>query len=136
MEIGFAHYEGGLAGLEPDVVLPSQFFERVRSSSEHDPERRLMLAVLEQAVHDYVKNVHATDRHKRELFLDAEQWVEERDSSWFLSFENICHVLDLDTDYLRRGLRRWKEKSAADGRREDPAAAFHDVVEPRRAVNG
>jgi hypothetical protein len=125
MEMGFAHYEG-VGGLEPDTLLPSQYFDRVRSRTEHDPERRLMLAVLEQGVHDYVKNAGAKERHKVELFLDAEQWVEGTDSGWLLSFENICHVLDLDPDYLRRGLRRWKRRTGGFPAAE-PALASAEV---------
>jgi hypothetical protein len=127
MEIGFGHYEGGLGSLQPDVLLPSQYFDRVRSRSEHDPERRL---------HDYVKNIGAHERQKRELFLDAEQWIEDRDGSWFLSFENICHVLDLDAEYVRRGLRRWKAEASGDARGADSRPSSDDRdLEPRRAVN-
>src|SRR5438067_430333 len=45
-----------LAGLfQPDTLLPSQFFDRVRRRSEHDGERRLMIAVLEDAIDVYRK---------------------------------------------------------------------------------
>src|SRR5205823_1094876 len=51
-----------LAGLfQPDTLLPSQFFDRVRRRSEHDGERRLMIAVLEDAVDVYRKQAGAQD---------------------------------------------------------------------------
>ena len=43
----------------PDTLLPSQFFDRVRRRVEHDGERRLMIAVLEDAVDVYRKQAGA-----------------------------------------------------------------------------
>jgi hypothetical protein len=100
---------GGL--FQPDTLLPSQFFDRVRRRSEHDAERRLMIAVLEDAVDVYRKQAGATDQRGQQLFSEAEEWIRETDRSWLFSFQNICDVLDLDADYLRRGLRACKEKA-------------------------
>jgi len=100
------------AGLfAPDTLLPSQFFDRVRRRSEHDGERRLMIAVLEDAVDVYRKQATAEDQRGRQLFQDAEEWLEDRDRTWLFSFQNICDVLDIDAEYLRRGLHAWKERA-------------------------
>src|SRR5881409_106123 len=100
-----------LAGLfQPDTLLPSQFFDRVRRRSEHDGERRLMIAVLEHAVDVYRKQAGAKDPRGQQLFQEAEVWIEDSDRSWLFSFQNICDVLDIDADYLRRGLRLWKHR--------------------------
>src|SRR5438093_17960 len=90
---------------QPDTLLPSQYFDRVRRRTEHDGERRLMIAVLEDAVDVYRKQAGARDPRAQQLFQDAEEWMEDTDRSWLYSFENICDVLDIDADYLRRGLR-------------------------------
>lgn len=104
------------AGLfQPDTLTPSQFFDRTRRSSEHDGERRLMIAVLEDAIAVYRKRLASPDRRSRELFVEAEAWIESHDRQWFFSFENICAVLDLDADYIRSGLRRWKRNQLAGG---------------------
>src|SRR5438477_7364962 len=101
-----------LAGLfQPDTLLPSQFFDRVRRRSEHDGERRLMIAVLEDAVDVYRKQADAKDPRGQQLFQEAEVWIEDSDRSWLFSFQNICDVLDIDADYLRRGLRLWKQRA-------------------------
>src|SRR5690242_10989774 len=106
------------AGLfQPDTLLPSQFFDRVRRRSEHDGERRLMIAVLEDAVDVYRKQAGAKDPRARELFREAEEWIEDPDRTWLFSFQNICDVLDIDADYLRRGLHSWKQQ-VQDGSRE------------------
>ena len=101
---------------QPDTLLPSQFFDRVRRRTEHDGERRLMIAVLEDAVDVYRKQAGARDPRTQQLFQEAEEWIEDPDRTWLFSFQNICDVLDIDADYLRRGLHAWKER--ASGRRE------------------
>ena len=106
--------EERLAGLfQPDTLLPSQFFDRVRRRSEHDGERRLMIAVLEDAVDVYRKQAGAREHRGRQLFADAEEWIENRDRTWLFSFENICDVLDIDAEYVRRGLHEWKRRAQA-----------------------
>ena len=106
-----------LAGLfQPDTLLPSQFFDRIRRRSEHDGERRLMIAVLEDAVDVYRKQMGAREARGQQLFCEAEQWIEDPDRTWLFSFQNICDVLGLDPDYLRRGLHAWKERALQGGR--------------------
>src|SRR5581483_3568484 len=105
-------YEERAAELfQPDTLLPSQYFDRIRRQRYLDGERRLMIAVLEDAVDVYRKQAAAQDSRVRGLFRDAEEWIEDTEKSWLYSFENICDVLDLDADYLRRGLHRWKERA-------------------------
>ena len=105
--------EERLAGLvQPDTLLPSQFFDRARRRRECDGERRLMIAVLEDAVDVYRKQADARDARGQHLFREAEAWIEEPDRTWLFSFENICDLLDLDADYLRRGLHAWKARAA------------------------
>jgi hypothetical protein len=100
---------------QPDTLLPSQFFDRVRRRTEHHGERRLMIAVLEDAVDVYRKQAGSKDPRGQQLFQEAEAWIEDADRTWLFSFQNICDVLDIDADYLRRGLHAWKER-AGDGR--------------------
>jgi hypothetical protein len=123
-----------LAGLfQPDTLLPSQFFDRVRRRTEHDGERRLMIAVLEDAVDVYRKQAGARDPRGEQLFREAEEWIEDPDRTWLFSFRNICDVLDIDADYLRRGLHGWKER-ASEARR-DPVVTLRagDEDELRKA---
>src|SRR5437763_4545235 len=96
---------------QPDTLLPSQFFDRVRRRTEHEGERRLMIAVLEDAVDVYRKQAGNKDPRGEQLFNEAEAWIEDPDRTWLFSFQNICDVLDIDADYLRRGLREWKQRA-------------------------
>jgi len=99
---------------QPDTLLPSQYFDRIRRKASADGERRLMVAILEDAVDVYRKQAGARDRKRRQLFEDAEAWIESPDKSWIFSYENICDVLGIDCGYLRKGLRVWKRKAGGD----------------------
>ena len=124
---------------QPDTLLPSQYFDRIRRRASYDGERRLMVAILEDAVEVYRKQAGARDRKRRQLFEDAEAWIDSPDKSWIFSYENICEVLGIDAEYLRKGLRVWKQRAGGDRGR---VVAFHDAdhealaPEPlRRAFN-
>ena len=107
--------EDRLADLfQPDMLLPSQFFDRMRRRSEFDGERRLMIAILEDAVDVYCKQIGAKDARGQQLFREAAEWLEATDRTWIFSFENVCDVLDLDAEYLRRGLHAWNQRELGD----------------------
>ena len=129
--------EDRLSGLfQPDTLLPSQFFDRVRRRTQHEGERRLMIAVLEDAVDVYRKQAAARDGRGEQLFREAEEWIEDTDRSWLFSFENICDVLDIDGEYLRRGLHALKASARA-ARRDNVvhlAPTEHDQL--RKASGG
>ena len=123
----------GAAIFAPDTLLASQYFDRVRSRAARDGERRLMVAVLEDAVDVYLKHANATDPRRQELFREAEDWIEEHDVRRFYSFENICAVLDLEADYIRHGLRAWRERERRGGRKAAAGPADGSDETLRRA---
>jgi hypothetical protein len=129
--------ERGGSIFEPDTLLASQYFDRVRHrTAAGDGERRLMAAVLEDAVRIYLK--HAGGPGERDkLFRETEAWIEERGADRLYAFENVCAVLDLDADYLRRGLRaRKRQASRSTGVPEDAAVEGIDGAVPFRAASG
>ncbi len=75
-------------------------------------ERRLVLAILEEAVRSYQRYAFATNRRVRRLFGETCEWFDAKDDPWIFSFENICHALDLDPDHIREGLTRWRRDQA------------------------
>jgi hypothetical protein len=103
--ISWTERRGGL--LEPDVVLPAQYFRVLRGRASYGGERRLIIAVLEDAINCFQKNLFATDSRGRRLFCEAENWLMSTDRELPFAFENICEFLSLDAEYIRRGLRRW-----------------------------
>ena len=109
---GFSASHDRLAGLfEPDVLLPAQFFAAFRRAGGLERERLLMLAVLEDAVDCYQKYAHAKEPRGRQMFEESREWVLSIDRSWLFSFENICDTLEISAEYVRRGLREWRERN-------------------------
>src|SRR5206468_11879157 len=65
-------------------------------------ERRLVLAILEEAVRSYQHYAFATNRRGRRLFGETCEWFDSHDNTWIFSFENICYALDLDPEHIRK----------------------------------
>lgn len=98
--------------LEPEILLPTQLYER-GSRAILEGERRLMLAVLEDAVSCFQKYAGATGQRGRRLFQEAEEWFLEDDGTWVFSFEAICAVLNINSEYFRKNLESWKQELLA-----------------------
>jgi hypothetical protein len=96
--------------LQPDAVLPARYFETFRRQAHLEPEKRLMLAVLEDGITCFQKHVRARNRKEKCLFSEAEEWILEEDSDCVFSFENVCEVVGFDPNCVRRSLIRWKDR--------------------------
>jgi len=92
---------------QPDTLLSAQYFDNLRRKSLLEPEKRLMLAILEDAVSRYQDNLLSQDKRGKRLFADAEDWFVETGSDWIFSFENVCEALGFNPAYVRQGLLRW-----------------------------
>lgn len=108
--------------LEPEFIVPAQFFAGFRDDASLRPEKRLMLAVLEEAVADYQKFVVATSREGRALFEEVEAWFGSDDREWPFAFASICDSLGLEASWLRRGLALWRDVQRARHARGEPVA--------------
>ncbi len=84
--------------------------EHVSNNPPLERERRLVLAILEEAVRSYQRYAFATNRRGRRLFGETCDWFAAEQDPWIFSFENICHALDLDPDNIREGLARWRRE--------------------------
>jgi hypothetical protein len=103
-----------LPGLfEPDTLLPIQYFEAMRRKHLLEGEKRLILSVLEDAVECFMKCIDSSTNKGQRLFRDAEEWINLEDKHWVFSFDNVCEMLDINPEYLRRGLKEWKERKLA-----------------------
>ena len=118
---------------EPDVLLPAQFFAAFRRAGGLERERLLMLAVLEDAIDCYQKYAHVRDPRGRQMFDEAREWVGSEDRTWLFSFENICDTLEISAEYVRRGLREWKEKNQY-GRQPRVLVATDPLADLREAT--
>ena len=90
---------------QPDTLLPSQFFDRIRRRASFDGERRLMVAILEDAMYVARKHRHAVTRDKRRLYFRARRWFESEDRTWVFSFLRITEALGIEPELVKRSLR-------------------------------
>lgn len=104
---------GAAAELEPEAVLPEQLVAGFGRGATLQPEKRLMLAVLEDAVTCYMREAVQDPRLTTPVFRDAEGWIVSDDAVWPFSFLNICRTLDIEPSAIRRGLRDWRERQRA-----------------------
>lgn len=94
--------------------------ERLFKKEIREGEEGLMLAVLENAIEYFQKYAVSHSEREKRLFREAEEWILEKDSDWFFSFENICETLGLYPDYIRQGLLRWKEAKCRSVQSQQP----------------
>ena len=76
---------------EPLYIPPP---ERTRHVT---PEKRLMVAVLEEAL----LILRRGERRERKPFGEAREWLMSEGTAGLFSYRNICDVLDLDADRIR-----------------------------------
>jgi len=116
MELTSSHQENHVDEMtmrvfHSDTLLPYQYFATFQRSTPLEPEKRLMHAILEDAVTCCRLFVAAENKHHKKLFRDARQWIWSRDDKWLFSFENVCAALGLDAQYLRNGLARLEREN-------------------------
>ena len=81
----------------PDVILPEQFFVRETFGLPDSPEKRLMFAVLLDAI---------TQLRQRDSTraIEAEHWIRDAEDDGVFSFSNVCSVLGFESRSLANGL--------------------------------
>src|SRR2546421_3097605 len=84
------------------LLLPVQFADRETNRAE----KRLMLAVLTDAVTTFLRHLDTKTRRGQRLFREAEEWIQSEDMSWTFAFENVCQTVGLDRLKARRPASR------------------------------
>jgi hypothetical protein len=92
--------------VRPQSLSCAQYFDALRRRIFLEPEKRLMLAILEDAVQCFQNNGFAQSVRGRRIFQEARKWIVDADRDWIFSFENVCEALGLNPAYVRAGLRR------------------------------
>jgi len=115
--------DGWLAELRgvaiPEMLTPHQWGDLHRSV-ERSPERRLLLAVLEDGLMCWMRVIDegpwAGKSRRYRLCAEAEAWIFDDDDGPF-SFTMVCEHLELDAAYMRDSLRRWQREQRPAPRR-------------------
>jgi hypothetical protein len=117
---------------EGECILPSQYSDASPRRYSDEGQRRLLLAVLEDAIRcyfEYSGAMRGTDRYDQ--FIEARDWIYWTGDSTGLSFANVCEALGVESNFLREGLRR---RFAMITSRE--THALRDEATGRRPSNG
>jgi hypothetical protein len=92
----------GVDMFPPHTILPVQF----HAARSGPPARRLMLAVLQDALDIHRKYAHESRARRGRLVAETDAWLFSDDTTWPFSFVNLCHGLGIDVASLRRRLVR------------------------------
>jgi hypothetical protein len=115
-------YLGGQ--FEPDTLLPVQYNELMRRRSALEGERKLMFAVLEDAVECYLKHMNAKSRRRLLLFYEVQNWMNAKNRVGLFSYQTLCESLGIDAKALRAALEsRLKQSRRLDWNRTSDIAA-------------
>lgn len=108
-------WENGVLGsiFVPDVLTPGQYYDSRRDDSAMAPVKRLMMAVLEDALRCFQNNADAKSGPRKRLFVEAEQWLCGSGGDGPFSFDTICETLGIEPQFLRAGLRQWRNQQLA-----------------------
>jgi hypothetical protein len=127
---GVKDLESWVSLFEPDTLASSQYYERWRRRRYPAPEKMLMFAVLEDAITCFQKFSSAQSIRGKARFQEEEDWFFHERSDRLFCFEKVCELLDLNPDYIRAGLTRWRSRAPA---RHSKVRLFY-VVRPCRKV--
>lgn len=103
---------------QPDTLMSDEYFANYRRRIPLEPEKALLLAVLEDGVRTFQDNIFAETGKKRALLDEAREWLFTDDFEHVFSFNSVCSSLGLDPGYIRRGLKRWEEHARAATRKK------------------
>jgi hypothetical protein len=96
-----------------DVLCMHEYLQVYQGRPSYTPERRLMAAVLRDAIDCYITDCFTVNRHKKRSFREAEEWFFSGDDHGVFSLYNVCGILNIDPGYIRRMLVRYTEQNAS-----------------------
>ena len=94
--------------LQEDACLAAQYRQTFSRSGDFAPEKRLLIAVLEEAIKTYRALVFSGGRH----FAEVEEWIFSDDNRYAFSFRSICDILGRSPTRVRQSLRSWATTEA------------------------
>lgn len=96
---------GLIPGASAEILAPAE-------SARAQGERRLLVAILNDAIQTYRKYAFSGTRRGRRLFGEVDAWFLGTDDTVSISFAELCDLLDLDAEYIRGALTSWRATHA------------------------
>jgi hypothetical protein len=94
-------------------LLPLQFRGARRGVSETEPLRRLMTAMLVDAVRCFETKFNAYPSARRQEFAEVRSWIFSDADDGVFSFRAVCDALEVDPGVIRKALTRRQEPELA-----------------------
>ena len=86
-------------------LLPIQYAESRRRKLPSEGERKLLFAVLEDAIRCYLQHRDGdAAAHGREEFIEAAEWLSSDDGEGPFAYVSVCEALGINADCLRAGI--------------------------------
>jgi len=110
-------------------ILHSQYNDLIRRPSPgFEGERRLLWAVLQDAIDTYLANMRCATAKQRDEFEEICGWFRppEDQPGKLFSFETICDLLEIDARQLLKGIESIHER--------ETSANMSPLLAPRAAI--
>ena len=86
-------------------ILPIQYGESRRRKLPSEGERKLLFAVLEDAIRTYLRHRDkGVEARNNEDFVEAAEWLSSDEEGGPFAFVNVCEALGIEADCLRAGI--------------------------------
>jgi len=88
--------------IDAGILMPAQYADLVRRNHTLEGELKLLMAVLEDAIRCYLRNIDAKDSERRREFIEVKNWFESTVAgpAGIFSFENLCEALGIESSRL------------------------------------
>jgi hypothetical protein len=86
-------------------ILPAQYGSMCRKKLPSEGERKLLFAVLEDAIRCYLKYRDGAEIYRQDPeFIEVAQWLSSDEESGPFAFVRVCDALGINADRLRWGI--------------------------------
>jgi hypothetical protein len=99
---------------QADAVLPVQFHNGHAGTATAEPLRRLMVAILVDAIRCFQNKSKVRRPAGRQEFAEIRSWIFCDDGNGCFSFRAVCDALEIDPKAIRKRLTEWEETCAGD----------------------
>jgi hypothetical protein len=93
-----------------DPVIAEQYRATFRPNTHLEPEKELMMAVLQDAVACLHKHRQSADAKGKRLFSATRNWILSENEDWLFSFNNVCETLGFAPGFVRRAIMQLEEQ--------------------------
>jgi hypothetical protein len=113
---------------EAGAVLPVQFHNARVDKATAEPLRRLMVAILVDAIRCFQTKLALRQPARRQEFAEVRSWIFSDVDNGCFSFRAVCDALGIDPKAIRKRIAEWEEMRCAGDksrriiRRSAPAA--------------